>query len=456
MQDIERLNADCTCITLDRDALRRALAEVLGDRRLADDLATTHPHLISAQPLFLSGLHAREMQAIVSAIETVARLPAYRQAIGARVPDIAKDAPGPLGVFMGYDFHLSADGPRLIEINTNAGGALINAYLLAAQQACCSDMAVARATGGDVTALFESFLQAFRSEWRLHNRAGEPRRVAIVDDAPGGQYLYPEFLLFQRLFEARGIAAVIAAPEDLDYRDGVLLHGGLPVDLVYNRLTDFDLSDPRHAALREAYRSRAAVVTPSPWAHAYFADKRNLTLLSDPAALAEWGVPAPLRATLARGIPRTVVVTEQNAEDLWAKRDELFFKPSTGYGGKAAYRGDKLTRKTWAGILTGSYVAQALVPPSDRAVAIDGGVARLKTDLRCYTYAGRVQLIAARLYSGQTTNFRTPGGGFAPVFVSDDPSDCAPHLGGRCGEPLPLPAELESAPRLDALATAGL
>jgi hypothetical protein len=28
-----------------------------------------------------------------------------------------------------------------------------------------------------------------------------------------------------------------------------------------------------------------------------------------------------------------------------------------------------------------------------------------------------VQLIAARLWQGQTTNFRTPGGGFAPVLT---------------------------------------
>jgi len=27
-----------------------------------------------------------------------------------------------------------------------------------------------------------------------------------------------------------------------------------------------------------------------------------------------------------------------------------------------------------------------------------------------------VQWVAARLYQGQTTNFRTPGGGFAPVY----------------------------------------
>jgi hypothetical protein len=41
----------------------------------------------------------------------------------------------------------------------------------------------------------------------------------------------------------------------------------------------------------------------------------------------------------------------------------------------------------------------------------------LKVDIRCYAYAGEVQLVAARLWQGQTTNFRTPGGGFARVLV---------------------------------------
>ena len=40
-----------------------------------------------------------------------------------------------------------------------------------------------------------------------------------------------------------------------------------------------------------------------------------------------------------------------------------------------------------------------------------------KFDVRCYVYDSKVQLIAARLYQGQTTNFRTPGGGFALVRV---------------------------------------
>ncbi len=50
----------------------------------------------------------------------------------------------------------------------------------------------------------------------------------------------------------------------------------------------------------------------------------------------------------------------------------------------------------------------------------------LKLDLRAYVYDGRVQLTAARLYQGQTTNFRTAGGGFAPVFTEMATSPTAP------------------------------
>jgi hypothetical protein len=41
-------------------------------------------------------------------------------------------------------------------------------------------------------------------------------------------------------------------------------------------------------------------------------------------------------------------------------------------------------------------------------------------DVRNYAYDGTVKLVAARLYQGQTTNFRTAGGGFAPVLTSRD------------------------------------
>ena len=98
-------------------------------------------------------------------------------------------------------------------------------------------------------------------------------------------------------------------------------------------------------------------------------------------------------------------------------RKTLFFKPAGGHGSKAVYRGDKLTKGVWAEIIRGGYVAQEFAAPSERMVKLDGCPEARKTDVRLYVYDGQVLLTAARLYRGQTTNFRTPGGGFAPVFV---------------------------------------
>ena len=69
-------------------------------------------------------------------------------------------------------------------------------------------------------------------------------------------------------------------------------------------------------------------------------------------------------------------------------------------------------------ILHGGYVAQEIALPSEYVVPVDGLETTMKADIRCYAYNGHIQLVAARIYQGQTTNFRTPGGGFAPVFVA--------------------------------------
>jgi hypothetical protein len=141
--------------------------------------------------------------------------------------------------------------------------------------------------------------------------------------------------------------------------------------------------------------------------------------MSDDSTLATLGVPAESRGILVAGVPRTESVTPERAEALWAERRKLFFKPAAGYGSKAAYRGDKLTRRVWNEITRGDYVAQALVQPSERRLEVDCAETDLKLDIRAYVYNGAIQLVAARLYEGQTTNFRTAGGGFAPVFVVD-------------------------------------
>jgi hypothetical protein len=71
----------------------------------------------------------------------------------------------------------------------------------------------------------------------------------------------------------------------------------------------------------------------------------------------------------------------------------------------------------WLEIIRGGYVAQEFAAPGERMVKLDGTPQVRKTDVRLYVYDGQLLLTAARLYQGQTTNFRTPGGGFAPVFI---------------------------------------
>src|SRR5574342_111374 len=308
----ERLNLECTCVTLDRDALCAALEREAGDPDFCATLIRTRPHLFSNAPVFLSEAHVAAMLRAVRAIESLACLPAYRDAVLSRSPEIARLDFGPRGAFMGYDFHLAHDGPRLIEVNTNAGGAFLNALLARAQHACCEEMltGLRRSEARDFDA---AVARMFESEWRLQRKEGTPRRIAIADDRPEEQYLYPEFLLAQRFLAKHGMQAVIADAEELRFEQGHLVFQGRLIDLVYNRLIDFALE--RHAALREAYLAEAVVVTPNPRVHALFADKRNLALLSDSTRLRSWEVPPATLADLA-GVPHTVIVTPANAEQL--------------------------------------------------------------------------------------------------------------------------------------------
>ena len=119
----------------------------------------------------------------------------------------------------------------------------------------------------------------FMHEWKLARGAQALRTVAIVDDAPREQYLFPEFLLVQKLFAARGLNALIVDARELAIDGDALTAQGQRIDLVYNRSTDFYFADAHHAALAEAYARDLAVITPHPHAHALYSNKRNLVIL---------------------------------------------------------------------------------------------------------------------------------------------------------------------------------
>jgi hypothetical protein len=395
------LNRDCDCVGTDVATLRH---------RLADTLAEAHVDLFSTSPVFVARESVKQMQSVIDAVERLVALPGYRSAVLARAPDIARQAPSARGVFLGFDFHITPAGPRLIEINTNAGGPLLNAAARGAQVACCPSIEDLLHAEPKQAALEDQIFAMFLEEWRRARGHAPLTHVAIVDDDPVAQFLYPEFVGFQRLFEARGVRASIVDASRLQF-DGRLRIEGEAIDLVYNRCTDFYLAATEHAALAEAYAA-GVVITPHPHSHALYADKRNLVRMTNKDLLREVGAADEDISTLSQGIPLTREVVP--GTDWWQQRRQWFFKPAAGFGSRGSYRGDKMTRGVFEHVMRGGYVAQALTPPGERHRAAGGAY---KVDLRCYVYDGEVQQIAARLYQGQTTNFRTRGGGFAPVYL---------------------------------------
>ena len=427
---------------VDSGALEKALCG--HDEQFFRHVTEHCPHLFATVPLFVSAVQMGQMRAVIAAVESVVALPAWRDAVipaqagiqtaqdtfAERSQNQRASLLNPLdsglrrngdngkagglarGVFFGYDFHLNSEGAHLIEINTNAGGAFLNNLLLQSQLGTVMP-GVAAAQDN----LEQVFLDMFRSEWQLERGDAPLQTVAIVDEQPRQQYLYPEFLLAQRMFERAGITALIADPAELVMcADGLYCHER-KIDLVYNRLTDFFLQ--RHSTLSSVFQnSDLAVITPHPCAYALYADKYNLTVLTSAEILRAMGAAEADIAVLQTGVPQTRRVSKEEDGQWWQERKQWFFKPVGGFGSRGTYRGANVTHRVFAEIMRGGYVAQRMASPGERAVCGENGeTAMFKADVRCYVYDGQVQLVAARLYQGQTTNLRTTNGGFALVRI---------------------------------------
>lgn len=409
-------NESCDCSHIDTATVRLSLAGRLVDLAPTSGSPQVDPNLFSQSPIFLSKRHLVDMTALIETIEKITQTPEYFKLLTEGNEDLPLSNKGPKGLFMGYDFHINEKGPHLIEINTNAGGAFLLASAYDANSNCCN---VGKTTVDTHYSqkFARQFVEMVHAEWQ-HQGLNRPlRSVAIVDEHPQEQYLNLEFELAQTILEQSGIKAIIADPTEFEMVEDMLAINGQIIDFVYNRLVDFDLSQPQNAVLRQAYENDSAVISPNPRHHFLRADKRNLHILSSQQDQNILNL-SDEELHVLRLLPETVLLTPNNAEQLWADRKNWFFKPVAGHGSKAVYRGAKLTKKTWKYITSNTYVAQKVVQPDVTHAKIDGETASFKFDIRLFTYGGEVMMAGARLYRGQTTNFRTHGGGLAPVYLS--------------------------------------
>jgi hypothetical protein len=383
---------------------------------------SAEPAAVSAIPrarsfVALDPDHFEAIRRTVALLFRIAHAEPFQREVDAGAGPVARHRAGNFGVFMGYDFHVTREGPRLIEINTNAGGALVNglhtASLLDPAKLSCACRELL-----PVEAVEERILASFRAELEAARPGATLRSLAIADERPETQFLRPEFELFRALFARAGVSAAICDTGELRHERAALRLGERPIDLVYLRDTDFLLEAPRTRALREAWLAGDAVVTPSPREHHLLANKQRLVIFSSREALLRLGVAGDDAAFLAGIVPETRPLEALGLEEAWATRRAWVFKPAAAFASRAVYRGDKISRRKLAEIFAaGGFVAQRFAPPGEMQVTTSEGTRAMKFDVRAYAYRDEILLLGARAYQGQVTNLRTPGGGFSAICV---------------------------------------
>jgi len=282
----------------------------------------------------------------------------------------------PVGVpplMTSYDFYITADGPRLIEINTNAAGYPLLGLLTGYHQL-------------DDSAVDEHLIRLFREI-----DCSPIPTIGLVDDQPLAQKTYFEFAMLSHWIQSMGWGCHI-----LDIRDP------FPDDItsIYNRYCDFEWATPTSSGLR-AWDQMGKPLSPHPWHYVTLAKKTRLI-----------DAKKYLPSEYSNMVPDTWLLCERDKSEWWEARKGLFFKPISGFGSRGVYRGEGMSRGVMDRLDDDTLVQTRLDP-----IPIETSMGVFKSDFRLYVHGERVMLMGARLFQGQVTNMQTMGGGFAAVSI---------------------------------------
>ncbi|MCK5826030.1 MAG: hypothetical protein KAG93_03280 [Desulfuromusa sp.] len=370
-------------------------------------MATENTLPISQLTVHLPYHDLRQMLRLVRLLFRLNQSADYRDRVFPDLPAVAQFDPGHAALMMGYDFHLTANGPRLIEVNTNAGGGYI---------AWLSEQLAGRVSANYLSDRFpQRLLDSYLQEWDDFSGGVRPlERVAIVDEDLQNQPLLSEMVGCCDWLCQHGIDAHTVIVEQLQVEDDGVYYNGEKVDLIYNRHCDFYLETAPMKKLKEAYLSGLVCLSPNPFAYGLLADKRRMVLWSDAETLAALPLSISEQQLLLAMVPPSVLLAEQNRDDIWSRRKKLIFKPVTRFGGRGVLMGKGITKKRFADLDPETTLVQKVVAPS---VETSPEGEKFKVDLRLFVYRDHLLGVGARLYQGQVTNLKTVGGGFAPVKI---------------------------------------
>lgn len=361
-------------------------------------------HGISPYTVNLPRRILKQMIRVVRTLQTLSETPDYP----AYLPELSINArinTKHFSVLMGYDFHITENQQaKLIEVNTNAGGLWY---------ACrCYEPDVQQFPNK----LAAKLLQTFINEYQLFaaSKTTKPQLIAIVDQAPKAQFLYPEMQAFAQLFQQTGIKTIIVDPDEIDSQlDGVYFQNER-IDLIYNRHCDFYLRSPEMQGIAQAWRNQSVCLTPNPRIYGLLADKQRMADWSQTSLLSDL-LPSNQAEQLQQALPVTQLLNSYAPETLWSERKQWVFKPLNSYASRGVYIGDKLTRNKFNSFDPQTTLVQQRIKPN---ITMTADKQQFKTDFRLFVYRNTILAVSARIYQGQVTNLRTPHGGFCKIKLT--------------------------------------
>lgn len=359
-------------------------------------------NLISPFSIHLPKSVLEQAQKVVAALFGMREKASYISHYQNTLNSLGLRDPGNKSIMMSYDFHVTEDGNlKLIEINTNAAFLALGhqMYTMKGHALPVKDFSLSE------------IKDCITTEMQLQGKkASDQLKVSITDENPAEQRLFVEFLVYNELFKSWGWDSRIQ-----DYRD---LFKDFNPDFIYNRYTDFFLTEPTSQLLREKFLSKEICLSPNPYEYFLLADKQRLIDWRQEGFLESHGLTSEEIQLIQQTVPLSLDLTADVVDKVWAERKKYFFKPKHAFGSKQSYKGASISRRTFDEMINSDMIAQEFVPAPEVAFDTPTGPQNFKYDLRCYAYQGRLQLVLARIYQGQVTNLRTPMGGFATTLFN--------------------------------------
>lgn len=342
--------------------------------------------------------------------------------------------PGPPDVVLSrLDAFAGDDGPRFVEINSDAPAGF--------------------GYGDRMAQVFRELplLRAFAAQRRVEYvpsapalvtallacapRSASRPRVAVVDWREVKTRADQEIL--RAALSAAGAECTLLDPRDCVRRGGRLLAPEGPIDLVYRRgvLSELVEREDEVRPLLEAYRA-GEVACVNSFRCRLAEDKAFFALLTDEAFA---GLMRPDEvAFVRRVVPWTRKLEERRTLDpagrpvdllefAVAARETLVLKPAHGYGGQSVYVGDETPEGEWqaalrAGLHAPWVLQQRVTIPAEEFPVLDdaGGLAfeELKVNVNPFHVAGAEVGAVTRASRSSVINV-SAGGGSVPTFIVD-------------------------------------